>query len=226
LDESKLAFNGWKEVPELWTFETYEAYNEYCHIGRGFPHDRYKKQCKADKANLHFCQWPIFKERCIEMCQHIYEKPFLECNKCSLSILRMVNVEVVLGNRVDWMTINIQSKLNMKAPMTPFFGPGRKFPHGGLGKKMPSTEIPYDMVVHSATSSDDEKTGCTQAEKHAILASIKGKVVHNTLTKMVANETTEEPLLLEVTEGEDYGHGGEEEGSGPTMDEGFPDMEA
>jgi hypothetical protein len=58
------------------------------------------------------------------------------------------------------------------------------------------------------------------------LASIKGKVVHNTLTKMVANETTEEPLLLEVTEGEDYGHGGEEEGSGPTMDEGFPDMEA
>jgi hypothetical protein len=43
---------------------------------------------------------------------------------------------------------------------------------------------------------------------------------------MVANETTEEPLLLEATEGEDYGYGEEGEGSGSTMDEGFPDMEA
>jgi hypothetical protein len=55
LDESKLAFNGWKEVLEPWSFETYEAYIEWCHIGRGFPHDRYKKQRKADKANMHFC---------------------------------------------------------------------------------------------------------------------------------------------------------------------------
>jgi hypothetical protein len=55
LDESKLAFNGWEEVLELWTFETCEACIELCHIGRGFPHDRYRKQCKADKANLQFC---------------------------------------------------------------------------------------------------------------------------------------------------------------------------
>jgi hypothetical protein len=160
------------------------------------------------------------------MCQHIYEKPFLERNECPLSILRMVYAEVVLGKRVDWMTINIQTKSNMKAPLTTFFGPGRKFPHGGLSKKMPSKSIPNDMVVYSATSSDDEKTGCTGAERRAILASIKGQVVHNTLTKMVSNETTEEPLLLEATKGEDYGHGEEGESSGPTMDEGFPDMEA
>jgi hypothetical protein len=100
------------------------------------------------------------------------------------------------------------------------------FPHGGLGKKMPSSEIPNDMVVHSNTFSDDEKTGCTRAERRAILASIKGKVVYNTLTKMVANETTEEPLLLQGTKGEDYGHGEEGDGSGPTLDEGFPNMEA
>jgi hypothetical protein len=55
LDESKNVVNGWKEVPELWTFGTCESYIELCHIGRGFPHDRFKKQCKADKANLHFC---------------------------------------------------------------------------------------------------------------------------------------------------------------------------
>jgi hypothetical protein len=138
----------------------------------------------------------------------------------------MVYAEVVLGKRVNWMTINIQTKSNMKAPLTSFFGLGRKFPHGGLSKKVPSKSIPNDMVVHLATSSDDEKTSCTRVERHAILASIKGQVVYNTLTKMVANETTWELLLLEATEGEDNGHGEEGEGSGPTMDEGFPDIEA
>jgi hypothetical protein len=90
----------------------------------------------------------------------------------------MVYAEVLLGKRVDWMTINIQSKSNIKAPLTSFFGPGRKFPHGGLGKKMPSTEIPNHMVVHSETSSNDEKTGCTRAKRRTILANIKKKVVH------------------------------------------------
>jgi hypothetical protein len=192
LDESKLAFNRWEEVPKPWSFKTCEAYIEWCHIGRDFPHDRYRKQHKADTANLHFCQWPIFKEQYIEMFQLKYEKPFLEHNECSLFILRMVYAKVVLGKRVNWITSNIQSKSNL----TFYFGPERKFPHGGLGKKMPSTEIPNDMVVHSDTSSDDEKIGCTRAERRAILASIKGKVVHNTLTEMVANESTEEPLLL------------------------------
>jgi hypothetical protein len=37
----------------------------------------------------------------------------------------MVYAEVVLGKRVNWMTINIQSKSNMEAPLTPFFGSGR-----------------------------------------------------------------------------------------------------
>jgi hypothetical protein len=83
------------------------------------------------------------------------------------------------------------------------FGSGRKFPHGRLGKKMPSTEIPNEMVVYSATSSDDEKIGCTQAEKHAIEATMKGKLVHNTLIEMVANETIQEPLLLQATKGGD-----------------------
>ena len=81
------------------------------------------------------------------------------------------------------------------------------------------------MVVHSPTSSDDEKTGCAQDERLAILASIRGRVIHDTLTKMVANEPIEEPLLLQAIEGGDYGHGEEGEGSGSTMEEGFPNME-
>jgi hypothetical protein len=39
----------------------------------------------------------------------------------------MVYAEVVLGKRVDWMIIKIQTNSNMKAPLSPFFGKGRKF---------------------------------------------------------------------------------------------------
>ena len=63
LNESKKVVNGWKEVPELWTFGSCESYTELCHIGRGFPHDRFKKQCKVDKANLNFFQWQ-FSRNC------------------------------------------------------------------------------------------------------------------------------------------------------------------
>jgi hypothetical protein len=73
------------------------------------------------------------------------------------------------------MTINIQSKSNMKVPLTSFFGPEKKFPHGGSAKKMPSNEIPNDMVVHAVTFSNDEKIGCPRAERRAILASINKK---------------------------------------------------
>ena len=54
-NENKLAFNGWEEVPKLWSLETYDACIEWCYIGRDFPHDYYRKQRKEDKANLHFC---------------------------------------------------------------------------------------------------------------------------------------------------------------------------
>jgi hypothetical protein len=72
MDHSKLAFNGWEEVVEPWNFNNCEAYIEWCHISRGFPHHRYELHRKEDKANLHHCTWPIFKECCIKMCQHIF----------------------------------------------------------------------------------------------------------------------------------------------------------
>jgi hypothetical protein len=98
----------------------------------------------------------------------------------------------------------------------------------------PKNPTPNDMVGHSSESSDDEKNGCTPTVRHAILDNIRGRMVHNTLIEMVANEpieeplphqAIEEPLLHQAIEGGDHGHGEEEEGSGPTMDEGFPDME-
>ena len=67
LDDSKKAFDGWEEEETPWSLETCEEYIEWCHIGKGFPHARYRTQRRADKANLHYCNWPIFKERCIVM---------------------------------------------------------------------------------------------------------------------------------------------------------------
>jgi hypothetical protein len=114
----------------------------------------------------------------------------------------------------------------MKAPLSLFFGRGRKFPKGGLTKKMPPKKsTSNDMVEYSPASNDDEKNGCTLVVRRAILDNIRGRMVHNTLIEMVANEPIEEPLLLQAIEGGDHGHGEEGEGSGPTMDEGFPDMD-
>jgi hypothetical protein len=74
--------------------------------------------------------------------------------------------------------------------------------------------------------SDDKKTGCIRAEMRVIEGTIKERMVQNTLIDMVDNAYTEGPLLLPAIEGRDYGHGQEEEGSGPTMDEGLPNMDA
>jgi hypothetical protein len=148
-------------VAEPWNFNNCKAYIEWYLISRGFPHHCYELHRKADKANLHSCKWPIFKERCIEMCQHIYDTSFLERDECPLSILRMVYAEVVIGKQVDWGSVNIQTNSNMRAPLQAHFGPKRKFPDKRLGKKMPSKKKPNELVVWSTTSSDDKKTGCT-----------------------------------------------------------------
>jgi hypothetical protein len=89
----------------------------------------------------------------------------------------MVYAEVVLGKQVDWRSINIQTNSNMRAPLQAHFGQGRKFPDGRLGKKMYSKENLKELVVWLAISSNDEKTGCTQAVRHAIEATIKGRMV-------------------------------------------------
>jgi hypothetical protein len=95
-DETKKAFLGWEDVAELGNFSICEAYIEWCHISRGFPRYRHMLHRIADKISLHHCKWSIFKEQCIEMCQHIYDTAFLEYNKCPLSIVQMVYTKVVL----------------------------------------------------------------------------------------------------------------------------------
>jgi hypothetical protein len=89
----------------------------------------------------------------------------------------MVYVQVVLGKRVDWTTIHIQSQSNMIAPLHPFVSPGRKFPHGGLGKKMASKEALNWLVVWLDTSSNNKIIDCTSIERRLMEATIKGRMV-------------------------------------------------
>jgi hypothetical protein len=112
----------------------------------------------------------------------------------------------------------------MTAPWEPFVGLGRKFLHGRLGKKMATKEVPNLLTVWSNTSSDDERTSCDSIERHLIEASVKGRVVENALIDMVGNEDMEGANLFPTIEGGDYGH--KEDGNGPTMDEGMPNIDA
>jgi hypothetical protein len=67
IDQTKLAFNGWEDVAKPWNFQNFEAFIDQCHIFRGFPLKHYKNHCKTDRANLHHCNWGVFKKRCIKM---------------------------------------------------------------------------------------------------------------------------------------------------------------
>ena len=37
----KVAFRGWTDVPEPWTFEQCKQYIKWCHVGKAFKRDRY-----------------------------------------------------------------------------------------------------------------------------------------------------------------------------------------
>jgi hypothetical protein len=71
---------------------------------------------------------------------------------------------------------------------------------------------------------NNKKAGCTSIKRRLMEATIKGRMVENALNDMVDNDNTKKPYLLPAIEGGEYGY--RKEGSGPTMDEGMPDMEA
>ena len=56
----KLAFRGWIDVPEPWTFEHCKQYIEWCHVGKAFKRDWYLAHHSVNKANLKFCENPDF----------------------------------------------------------------------------------------------------------------------------------------------------------------------
>jgi hypothetical protein len=127
----KLAFRGWKEVPEPWTYADCEEYIEWCHIDKKFSSERRRKNRKLNKANLRFYSCPDFIQQCIEVYQVLYGCANVDRNEVVFYICRMVWAEVVLKKKVDWCTIK-QAK-NITMPKEPDI-PTRvlRFPHRGL----------------------------------------------------------------------------------------------
>jgi hypothetical protein len=64
-DQNSKAFQGWEAVVEPWSLATCKRFIEWWHIGKDFPPSRHGLHRKHNVANLKYCTWPEFKERCI-----------------------------------------------------------------------------------------------------------------------------------------------------------------
>jgi hypothetical protein len=74
------AFQSWKAVVEPWSLATCEKFIEWCHIGKAFPPSRHEIHRKHNVANLNYCTWPKFKERCIQVYQFLYDQANVKSN--------------------------------------------------------------------------------------------------------------------------------------------------
>ena len=152
----KVAFRGWTDVPEPWTFEQCKQYIEWCHVGKAFIRDWYLAHRVANKANLKFCENPNFLERCIQIYQYLYCKEKVVRNKVNYKICRMVWVEVGLQRRVDWWSYGAETGVTLP--------PGENIPrirtylNGGLGVLRTAT-VPPPTYDTQESNEDSDSNG-------------------------------------------------------------------
>ena len=148
----KLAFRGWTNVLEPWTFEHCKYDIEWCHVGKAFKRDRYLAHRSANKANLKFCENPDFLERCIHVYQYLFRNEWVVCNEVDYKLCRMVWVEVGLQRKIDWRSYGAKTGVTLSPggdiPRT------RTYPNGGLGVLRTATSPPptYDTKDSSEDS--------------------------------------------------------------------------
>jgi hypothetical protein len=161
----KLAFRGWEEVPEPWTYADCEEYIEWCHIDKKFPPERHRKNRKSNKANLRFCLCPDFTQRCVEVYQVLYGQARVERNEVMLYICRMVWAELVLKKTVDWCTIK-QAK-NIMIPEEQDIPRGvLRFLHGGLNLLRPPVGQDAEEDDTEASEEDNNSDGTRTNRAH------------------------------------------------------------
>jgi hypothetical protein len=193
------AFQGWEAVVEPWSLATCEKYIEWCHIGKAFPPLCHAIHRKHNVANLKYCTWPEFKERCIQVHQFLYEQPNVKSNFIILSILRMVYAEVALLEKVDWMTMRSSLTTKMIIPISADIPQVRKYLDGGLGRMMDHTVVSNEQVNWSCTSSDDDQTRYEPEIRREKEDGIKCAWLNNTLLDMVAqDEVNSTELHVEI----------------------------
>ncbi len=190
-DHTNLAFSGWENENAPWSMKTCETYIEWCHIGHLFPASRHFLHRKYNGANLKYCNHMEFKERCIQVYQHLYNKELVFNNRINLTLARMVYAEQILKKLVDWRTIRLSRNSVITLPSTSNIPENRKFEDGGLGRVVATTIIPDEEIEWSATSSDDEHTECSSQTRRDFEQEVKQKWLHQTLLDMAANEENE-----------------------------------
>ena len=109
----KLAFRGWLDVLEPWTFEQCKQYIKWCHVGKAFKRDLYLAHRSVNKANLKFCENPNFLERCIQVYQYLFCKEKVVRNEVNYELCRMVWVEVGLQRRIDWRSYGAETGVTL-----------------------------------------------------------------------------------------------------------------
>lgn len=221
------AFNGWEDVEGTWTLDTCEEYIEWCHITKLFPSCRHLPHRKTDKANLHHCRHRNFKERCIQVAQHVYRKPKVYRNEVNLSIARMVYAEEILKRIVYWTTL-VYCGSTMIQHTTKDIPQERLFKDRALGRKISRNVQKDDHILWSATSSDDKLTGCSSHTRREIESNIKEKGLDNALNNnMLSNDASNNdivttPLITSFIEEGSHHHVDVDGGiSGPLNGEGF-----
>jgi hypothetical protein len=183
------AFQSWEAVVEPWSLVTCEKFIEWYHIGKAFPpNSRHVILRKHNVANLKYCTWPEFKERCIQVYQFLYEQPNVKSNSIILSILRMVYAEVAVLKKVDWMTMRSSSTTKMIIPVSLDIPRVRKYLDGGLGRMMDHAVVSNEEVNWSCTSSNDDQTGYESEIRREKEDVIKCAWLNNTLLDMVAQD--------------------------------------
>lgn len=102
---TKLAFRGWEDVPDPWTFDHAKQYIEWCHIDKSFQPERHHYHLRNNKANLKYCTNPEFLSRCLQINQVLYNTKLPNKNVVGLFLARGVHVEIILRKRFDWSTL-------------------------------------------------------------------------------------------------------------------------
>lgn len=201
------AFQGWETVDEPWSLTTCERFIEWCHIGKAFRTSRHSIHRKHNVANLKYCTWPEFKERCIQVYQHMYDQANVKNNTIVLSILRMVYAEVALLKKVNWMTMRSSSATRMIIPTSPDIPQVRKYLEGGLSRMTDPAIVSDEEILWSQTSDDDRQTGCEPEIRREKESQIKSAWLTKHMLDMVdQDEVNSTELHVDITmevEGQD-----------------------
>lgn len=158
-DPTHKAFKGWEDVQGIWKMGSCEKFIEFCHINKYFPFAMHEVHRHNSYVSLSHCLCEEYKERCIQVFQHINDLAKIPSNRVGLSIARMVYAEVALKKVVDWRTLRVGK--GSPRPTTRDIPRNRKYPKGGLGKLVHDPPTPDLLVTWSSSSSEDEHTEWT-----------------------------------------------------------------